>query len=334
VTEQQHVGPLTIGFVLVPGMLSTGTALPYEMWAAADDHLRSRDRRSPGVALKLLSPAGGSSSSYGRVPIKPDGPFDDGQRFDVIYLPALWRNPTRSLGVRSRLAAWLRKQYESGAQIAAVGAGVSLLAATGLLDGRSATTHWFFFDKFENEFPSVDLKRQFFITQSGSLYCAASINSLADVTVNLIERAFGHTTAHHVERNFSHEIRRTYEEYRYMDGGNSPLDDEIVVEAQVWIESNMSAQITIRELASRIGVSPRTFDRRFRAATGTSPRNYWQRQRAFLAKDLLENTNLTVGEIAYRVGYQDVGHFSRIFRREVSVGPSEYRATVRAKLFR
>ena len=119
-----------------------------------------------------------------------------------------------------------------------------------------------------------------------------------------------------------------------MDGENSPLDDEIVVEAQVWIESNISAQIKITELASRMGVSRRTFDRRFRSATGTSPRNYWQRQRAFLAKDLLENTNLTISEIAYRVGYQDVGHFSRIFRREVSVGPSEYRATVRAKLFR
>lgn len=315
-------------------MLSTGTALPYEMWAAADDCIRSRGRRTPSVAPELLSPAGKSPSGYGRLPIKPDSAFDAGRQYDVIYLPALWRNPTRSLTVRSRLAAWLRKQYKSGAQIAAVGAGVSLLAASGLLDGRSATTHWYFFDKFENEFPHVELKRQFFITQSGSLYCAASINSLADVTVNLIERAFGHTTAHHVERNFSHEIRRTYEEYRYMDGENSPLDDEIVVEAQVWIESNISAQIKITELASRMGVSRRTFDRRFSSATGTSPRNYWQRQRALLAKDLLENTNLTISEIAYRVGYQDVGHFSRIFRREVSVGPSEYRATVRAKLFR
>ena len=332
--EQSTTSPLRIGFILTPGMLTTGTALPYEMWAAANDCRRGRRKRGRSVSLKLVSCGIDPRFTFGRLPITPDCTLDDHPQFDVIYLPALWRNPARTRGIRARLGAWLVEQYKCGAHIAAVGTGVSLLAATGLLDGKAATTHWYFFERFEREFPRVDLKRHFFITQSGSLYCAASINSLADVTVNLIERAFDRATAHHVERNFSHEIRRTYEEYRYMDGGNAPLDDELIVEAQVWIESNVAAQITVADLASRIGVSSRTLDRRFRAATGTSPRNYWQRQRALLAKELLENTNLTISEIAYRVGYQDAGHFARIFRRELSVAPSEYRQTVRAKLFR
>jgi transcriptional regulator GlxA family with amidase domain len=332
--EQPTLAPLSIGFVLTPGMLTTGTALPYEMWAAANDRRRASRKQGRAACLKLVSCADGPRQAFGRLPIAPDCTLDDHRQFDVVYLPALWRNPTRTRDIRVRLGAWLVEQYQSGAHIAAVGTGVSLLAATGLLDGKAATTHWYYFERFEREFPRVDLKRHFFITQSGSLYCAASINSLADVTVNLIERAFDRSTAQHVERNFSHEIRRTYEEYRYMDGGNAPLDDELIVEAQVWIESNVAAQITVAELASHIGVSARTLDRRFRAATGTSPRNYWQRQRALLAKQLLENTNLTISEIAYRVGYQDAGHFARIFRREVSIAPSEYRQTVRAKLFR
>ena len=332
--EPSTVTPLRIGFVLTPGMLTTGTALPYEMWAAANDCRRGSRKRGRSVSLKLASCTSGLQHTYGRLPITADCTLDEHPQFDVIYLPALWRNPARTRDIRARLGAWLVEQFKHGAHIAAVGTGVSLLAAAGLLDGKAATTHWYFFERFEREFPRVDLKRQFFITQSGSLYCAASINSLADVTVNLIERTFDRATAHHVERNFSHEIRRTYEGYRYMDGGHAPLDDELVVEAQVWIESNVAAQITVADLAARIGVSARTLDRRFRAATGTSPRIYWQRQRALFGKELLENTNLTIGEIAYRVGYQDAGHFARIFRREISVAPSDYRQTVRAKLFR
>ena len=332
--ESNSRRPFTVGFVLVPGMLTTGTALPYEMWAAADDRRRATSRSGESVELQLIACSGDAGQSFGRLPIAADRDLEASPVLDVVYLPALWRNPSRISEERARLGPWLMAQYERGAAIAAVGTGVSLLAASGLLDGRAATTHWYFFDRFEAEFPEVDLKRQFFITQSGSLHCAASINSLADVTVHLIERAFDRPTAQHVERNFSHEIRRTYEEYRYLDGGFSPMDDEVVVEAQIWMEDNLSAELTVAELASRLGISPRTLDRRFRAATGLSPRQYWQRQRIQFAKELLESTNLTISEIAYRVGYQDAGHFARLFRREISVTPSGYRQTVRAKLFR
>ena len=331
-TDRSRHSRLRIGFVLTPGMLATGTALPYEMWLAAADRRRAERRADGRIELRLIA-ALGDETDYGRLAIRADCQLADAGRFDVVYLPALWRNPAT---LRRRLAplnAWLIEQYEGGAQIAAVGTGVSLLAATGLLDGLAATTHWYNFERFARDYPAVDLKRQFFITQAGALYCAASINSLADVSVHLIERSFDRATAQHVERNFSHEIRRTYEEYRYMDGGLAPLADEVVVEAQLWIEANVAAQITVAELATRLGVSVRTLDRRFRQASGASPRAFWQQRRVRLAKELLEKTNLTIGEIAYRVGYLDAGHFSRLFERELSVPPSQYRQTVRAKLF-
>ena len=119
-----------------------------------------------------------------------------------------------------------------------------------------------------------------------------------------------------------------------MDGENSPLDDELVVEAQAWIENNLSAQITVAELAARLRVSSRTLNRRFLAALSISPRSFWQRERVLFAKGVLENTNLTISEVAYRVGYEDASHFARLFGREMLVTPSEYRQTVRAKLFR
>ena len=179
----------------------------------------------------------------------------------------------------------------------------------------------------------MDLKSEFFITQSDSLYCAASINSLADVTVHLIELLLGLESALHVERNFSHEIRRGYKNQRFSVGGDAPSTDEVVAEALAWITENVGSNKSIGYLADKLGVSRRTLDRRFKTATGTSVRAYWQKNKMRLAQELLGETDLPVGEVAWRVGYQDGGYFSYLFRREMSVTPHEYRKTVRAKLF-
>ncbi len=329
--EDRGGAPLQVAFVLAPDMLATGTALPYEMWLAALD--RRRALRRPAAARLSLVAAG--AAPCGRLPLQADCTLADSPQFDLVYLPALWRR-TRAAGAASdaALGAWLVAQHGGGALVAAVSSGVGLLARAGLLDGRAATTHWYHFDRFEREFPRVDWRREFFITQSGALYCAASINSLADVTVHLIERFLDRATAHHVERNFSHEIRRTYEEYRYLDGGATPLHDETVVEAQLWIGDHLAQEVQVSELADRLAVARRTLERRFRAATGCSVRGWWQRERIRLAKELLERTDLSIGDIAWRVGYRDAGWFAQLFRREVSVAPLEYRRTVRAKLFR
>ncbi len=326
---------LSVGFVLCPGMLTTGTALPFEMWLAAIDYRRAR--RLPGRALNthlIAADVASAETDHGRLALRATTTLADCPLLDVIYLPALWRNPSAARRLTACLTPWLRAQYAHGAHIAAVSSGVSLLAASGLLDGRAATTHWYYFDRFERDYPAVQLKRRFFITQADTLYCAASINSLADVSVHLIEQAYDSATARHVERNFSHEIRRSYESYRYTDSGGTPLDDEVVVEAQAWISSNLASPEPIALLAGRLGISARTLARRFLAALGASPRLYWQRQRIQQAKELLELSNLTIGEIATRVGYDDAGYFSRLFQREMSVGPLAYRQTVRAKLFR
>jgi transcriptional regulator GlxA family with amidase domain len=330
--RQKGDNQIQIGFFLAPGMLSTGTALPYEMWLAAQDLCLVRKRRVR-IKLKLIETC--SEPSGRRLALKSDCSFGTVPQLDILYLPALWRNP-RTVMNRMEPEFWetLRLQHNGGAQIASVGTGVSLLAESGLLNGKAATTHWYYFDQFEKDFPDVRLKKNFFITQSGLLHCAASINSLADVTVHLIERVLDKSVARHVEKNFSHEIRRTYEEYRYLDGGNTSLDDEVVLEAQLWISDHLAARQTIDELADRLGVAIRTLNRRFRQATGMSVRKYWQSKRVTLAKELLEKTNLTISEVAWRVGYQDAGYFSRLFGRELSMTPLAYRRMVRAKLFR
>jgi transcriptional regulator GlxA family with amidase domain len=102
--------------------------------------------------------------------------------------------------------------------ISAVDTGTCFLAEAGLLDDKPATTHWHYFDQFQRDYPRVKLKRQYFITQATNLNCSASVNAMADLTVHFVKRIYGQGIASFVKRNFSHEIRRSYEKTSYVEG--------------------------------------------------------------------------------------------------------------------
>ncbi|MBI4696501.1 MAG: helix-turn-helix domain-containing protein [Gammaproteobacteria bacterium] len=326
-------GTLRLAFVLTDQMLAASSMLPNEMWRAAAGTAGGRGRHAPGLAIEALAADDRPVGTLAGVGLEPTARLADAGPCDVVYLPALWRNPRPVLARSRALLPWLRMQFEHGAMIAGVGTGCCLLAEAGLLDGKAATTHWHYFERFARDYPRVQLKRQYFITQAGSIFCAASVNALADVTVHLIERFYGRAVASHVERNFSHEIRRPYEKYRYLEGDDLQHADETVIEIQLRMQRELNEPLRMDALAREFGLSLRTLTRRFRDATGTSPLEYLQRQRIRAAKELLESTNLTIAEVAYRVGYLDQGHFARLFERAMTVGPREYRRTVRAKVF-
>lgn len=324
---------MRLAFVLTNQMLAAGTLLPVEMWQAAAGTARGRHRAPRKIEVQMLSADGRPVSTQAGVPLAPTMTLDEAGPFEVIYLPALWRNPRPVLARSAALVPWLVAQHTGGATIAAVGTGCCFLAEAGLLDGKAATTHWHYFDRFARDYPEVKLKRQFFITQAGRLYCAGSVNALADVTVHLIEQFFGRSVAGHVERNFSHEIRRPYDRYRYLEGDELQHADETILEVQWRMQRDLDSPLRMAALAAECGLSARTLDRRFREATGRSPLAWLQDLRIRAAKALLEETNLSVKEIAFRVGYQDQGHFARLFTRVMTIGPGEYRHTVRAKVF-
>jgi transcriptional regulator GlxA family with amidase domain len=227
----------------------------------------------------------------------------------------------------------LQKEYQNGALISAVGTGCCFLAEAGLLDGKAATTHWHYFDQFQKDYPLVQLKRQYFITQAGNLYCAASVNSLADLTVHFIQRLFGKEIANHVERHFSHEIRRAYEASGFFEKEHNLHPDEDITQIQIWLQDNYHRNIVMAQLEEKFGMSTRTLNRRFKAAVGISPLDFLQEVRVNIAKDLLKTSNLSIGEIVDKVGYQDVGFFTDLFKKHLAATPMAYRETVRAKLF-
>ena len=151
--------------------------------------------------------------------------------------------------------------------------------------------------------------------------------------MHFIQRIYNTTIANHVERHFSHEIRRSYESIGYFDGQLNKHPDEDIVQAQMWLQDNYNKEVRFSEVAKRFDMSVRSFNRRFKTATNKSPLQYLQEVRIQTAKDLLKTSNLTISEIAFKVGYSDMGHFTMLFKKMLATTPSDYRTTVRAKLF-
>lgn len=202
-----------------------------------------------------------------------------------------------------------------------------------MLDHRPATTHWFYLDTFRKRYPTVDLKPQYLITRAGNLYCAASINALADLTVHFIRHFYGSTIAVHVERHFSHEARKSYEQVTYREDDTERHNDEDIIQIQLWLHQHHTQPVILAEVAKQFGMSLRNFNRRFLSATGKTPLHYLQGLRMEEGRDLLNNSNLSITEISEKVGYQDSRHFTKLFQKIFGVTPRDYRRSVRSKLF-
>jgi len=322
---------MKIAFVLYEQMLATSVVLPAEMFRAAADLALARQRKAlPEISFIATRP--GMYTSRSGIPLLANNSI--GQRqFDLVFLPALWRNPQAVIRQHEALLPWLRQQHDGGALIGAAATGVCFLAASGLLDQRPATTHWFYLDQFAARYPAVDLKPQYLITRAGNLYCAASINALADLTVHFIRHFYGSSIASHVERHFSHEARKSYDNVTYREDDSERHHDEDIIQIQLWLHRHHAQQIQLADVAQQFGMSLRNFNRRFLAATGKTPLRYLQGLRIEEGRDLLSNSNLSIAEVAEKVGYQDSSHFSRLFRDILTITPQDYRKSMRNKLF-
>lgn len=327
--------PIRVHFLLCERMLATSSTLPMEMLLAAEsaaqnmlakDQLRPIEIKTVGLTTSPIVTRTGFSW-------RPDVKVTNKPASDLIYIPGLWRNPRPVVQKHKDTLIWLKEQYQNGAIISAVGTGVCFLAEAGLLESKAATTHWHYFDQFQKDYPAVQLKRQYFITQAGNLYCAASVNSLADLTVHFIQRFYGKTVASHVERHFSHEIRQAYENSGFFEMQENKHPDEEITQIQIWLHDNYQRDILFPQVASRFSMSVRTLNRRFKNALGQTPLDYLQEIRINTAKELLKTSNLSIGEIADKVGYQDTGYFTTLFKKKLATTPNAYRDTVRAKLF-
>ncbi len=326
---------MKVAFVVVPSMLGTSFSNPFELFYAA--RMKAISVRHPlakSIDLVKVANTVESVELNSGLHVSPDQAINQ-TRFDMVFIPALWRNPKPVVKSNPHLVDWIRQQWEYGAVVNATGTGVCFVAESGLLDEQAATTHWHYFDQFAEQYPKVNLKRQHFITSAGKLFCAASINAQTDLVLHQVHRLLDSSISEHLARHFSHEVRQPYDRLRFDQEQDNAHPDEAVLQAQLWIQNNLHQEhLDLDALTSMLMMSQRNFNRRFKAATGTTPIQYLHEQRLTEAKDLLRNSNLSIGEIAYRVGFSDLSYFTRQFRKRSGVTPSQWRKSVRAKLFR
>lgn len=330
----------SVSVVLLDEMLTSSVSLPLEMLIAASDVWR-RDSRTTGktnsaagkLSIETLALSSKTVRTKAGLTLRADRKLNQAKPGDLILLPTFWRNPLRGIKYARLLQAWLEEAVASGKLVCTVSTGSFLLAETGLLNSRAATTHWFYMDKFAARYPEVLLQRRHLITQSDSIYCAGSINSVADLMIHLIGQHFSPAVARQVESQFSPEIRRTYKDTLYVEGDSQLHHDEVVASVQDRLNSQSGEPINIAALANNAGISARSLNRRFKKITGHTPLGYLQQKRITDARELLAKTDLLVAEVALSVGYEDASYFSGLFKQHMQLTPAEYRKSVRGKLF-
>jgi transcriptional regulator GlxA family with amidase domain len=260
-------------------------------------------------------------------------PIAEAASLDLLVIAAIWRDPRRVIKRYPELIPFIAKLVNQGSSIAAVGTGSFLLAETGLLDKKPATTHWFWLDEFASRYPAVDLRRDELIVQSDNLYCAGSVNSISDLLVYLMGNFYNTHIARHVENQFSPEIRRRFKSTQLGSQVIREHRDEVVLDVQMYMQEKFTQSLSIVSIAAMFDLSERTLTRRFQRAAGTTPWQYLLNLRLSEAESLLRTTNLSITEIAAEVGMVDLAHFSRQFKKANRLSPSEYRKAVRGKVF-
>jgi transcriptional regulator GlxA family with amidase domain len=319
--------------LLCDNMLVSSSTLAAEIFNFAQAMARATKHPVGDIMIQRVTPDGQPVQTSAGFELQPTHSLEDSFQSDLIHIPALWRNPRPAVTKYQAYVPWLREQHQQNCSFTAVGTGVCFLAEAGLLDGKPATTHWHYFDQLQKHYPQVQLERQHFTTKAGNIYCAASVNAMAELIVYQVERIFGRVIARQAQRNFFHEIRNISEPEGFVDQQQTKHADEAIAQAQIWIQDNLGKPLTVANLARQFGMSQRTFHRRFTNAVGTKPSDYLTEVRMSFACDLLKNTDLSILEIASYSGFSDGSWFSSRFRQWSGNSPKAYRDTVRAKLF-
>lgn len=257
--------------------------------------------------------------------VRPHTSISDIAKTNLIIVPSLNHNCQEAIEKNQQMIDWLAEQYKGGAEIASICTGAFLLASAGLLDGKSCSTHWVAVEDFGRLFPMVHLQPDKLITDENGIYTNGGGYSFLNLIIYLIEKQFDRQTAIYCSKVFQIEIDRNSQSEFTIFRGQKSHGDEMVKEAQAYIESNLKEKISIEFLSSKFAVGRRNFDRRFIKATGNTPVDYSQRVKIESAKKAFETSRKTINEVMYEVGYSDPKAFREVFRKITGMSPTEYK---------
>ncbi len=253
------------------------------------------------------------------------------KKTDLLIIPSVTNYYDDAIKKNKELIIWIREQYKNGAEIASICTGAFLLAATGLLEGKTCSTHWNAAADFKRQFPNIDLHTDKLLTVEQGIYTNGGAYSFLNLMLFLVEKYFDRQTAIFCSKVFQIDIDRTSQSPFHIFQTQKNHGDELVDKAQTYIEENLSGKISFEELASKLAISRRNFDRRFIKATGNTPVEYLQRVKVEVAKSTLEKGRKNIFEVMNEVGYSDDKAFREVFKKITGLSPLDYRAKYNKK---
>ncbi len=222
----------------------------------------------------------------------------------------------------------LRRAHRRGCRIISLCTGAFVLAEAGLLSGRRATTHWSECGDLAGRFPDVSIDPRVLYVDDGDILTSAGSAASIDLCLHVVRQDFGSEIATRLARDLVVPPQRDGGQAQFIDTPLPNLEhSDLFAETVAWAQAHLNEPLKVNDMAVRSAMSPRTFARRFLAATGTTPHHWLQGQRVHLAQRLLETSDLPVEEVAERSGFCTVGNLRKHFSRIVHTTPQAYRRT-------
>lgn len=293
--------------------------------ANANRQLAGKKNKEAIFDITIVSENGKPVKSFNQYLLPVQKSIRANIQYDLVFIPGFVGDVNDILEKGKKNISFLQKQSARGAKLAAVCNGNFILAETGLLNGKKATTHWSLKEAFIKRYHKITLQPEKILIDEGSLISAAGVTAYNNLALYLVSKYGSPELASFCAKVFlvdsGRRIQTPYQTYQFPKNHG----DENIVVVQDWLESNFMESISLEGIMEQSRLGKRTLARRFKRATGDTPLAYLQKLRLQNAKQMLESTTDTFNEITWKVGYNDVSSFQRLFKHETGLSPKDYR---------
>lgn len=315
---------MKVGILALDNCMKSCVTGTYDILSVASMEWEKQNPQSALFDLQILSTTGRTVTAFNGTQIRPDRTINRSDQWDILFIPVIYGDLSQILSDRF-LIAWLNFQVENSVCVSAVCAGVFLVAQTGHLNGKKATTHWQLAKEFNERFPKVNLKKEKMLIDEGNIITAGGVTAYMDLALYLTAKFGSVQLASFLSKMLLIDPARQSQMPYTSCAFNMMHKDPEILSVQTWLESNITQRITVQKMAQTVCLGERTFARRFKTATGDTPLEYLQNLRIQKARQLLETSNHSVDTITYQVGYEDTSSFGRLFKRHTGLSPKAYR---------
>ncbi|MCC3277658.1 helix-turn-helix domain-containing protein [Arthrobacter sp. zg-Y40] len=282
----------------------------------------------PAFDFTVCTPEPGPVRTKAGFSMNVEHGLEAADRADLVVMA-----PSEGTGNRvpESVTAALRAAHERGAWVMSVCSAAFVLAEAGLLDGRRATTHWMYSRELAERFPQCEVDEDVLYVQDGNILTSAGTAAAIDAALHLVRGELGAGVAAAIARDMVVPPHRDGGQVQFIARQVPAAACETLEEMLVWMGENLGQEHTVKDLAARASMSERTFARRFKAETGSTPAAWLTRQRVLRAQELLEDTDLGIDEVARATGFGQAELLRHHFRRGLGVSPAAYRRTFRGR---